>query len=106
MKSKVENKIKNTKKSWKEIPGGTLILEPGSSLNYKTGDWRTFRPVTDFKKCTHCMICWVDCPDGCIIVKNGKKLGTNYNYCKGCGVCAEECPVKCIQMKPESEFRK
>src|SRR4030043_264368 len=95
----------DAKKGWKEIPEGTLVLEPGSSLKYKTGEWRTFRPETDFKKCIQCLVCWINCPDACIIVKNQKKIGVNLDYCKGCGVCAEVCPVKCIKMVEESKYR-
>ena len=93
------------KKTWKQIPDGGLIIEPGSSVNYLTGDWRTFRPIRDEKRCTNCMICWMVCPDSCVIAKNGKISHTDYDYCKGCGVCAKECPVKCIEMKHEEEFR-
>ena len=50
------------------------------------------------------MQCWVICPDDAIIVKDGKKIGTNLDFCKGCGLCADICPVKCIEMKRESEF--
>jgi len=93
------------KPGWKELPDGGKILEPGNSAKYKTGDWRTFRPVWDESKCTHCMICWMTCPDSAIPVKDGKRLATDLDHCKGCGICAEVCPVKCIQMKKESEFR-
>jgi pyruvate ferredoxin oxidoreductase delta subunit len=93
------------KKNWKQIPIGGLIIEPGNSVGYKTGDWRSFRPIRDDKKCTHCMMCWLYCPDMCMIVKEGKIDYTDYDYCKGCGICAEVCPVKCIQMKEEDEFR-
>lgn len=93
------------KKNWKEIPQGGLILEAGNSVNYKTGDWRTFRPIRDETKCTNCMLCWLYCPDMCINVKDQKISDTDYDFCKGCGVCAKVCPVKCIQMKPEEEFR-
>lgn len=95
----------NNKKNWKEIPQGGLILDAGNSINYKTGDWRTFRPVRDEVKCTNCMLCWLYCPDSCIIVKDQKISHTDYDFCKGCGVCAKICPVKCIQMKSEEEFR-
>lgn len=93
------------KKSWKEIPDGGLILDAGNSINYKTGDWRTFRPIRDDKKCTNCMLCWLYCPDSCIKANDGKIGNTDYDFCKGCGVCAKVCPVKCITMKPEEEFR-
>ncbi|HFE53859.1 MAG TPA: ferredoxin, partial [Bacteroidetes bacterium] len=32
-------------KTWKEIPIGGNILEPGNSIEYETGSWRTFKPV-------------------------------------------------------------
>ncbi len=92
------------KKGWKEIPIG-LVLEAGSSLNFETGDWRSDKPVWDEKKCTHCLLCWVYCPDSAIIVENGKVKGIDMRYCKGCGICAEECPpkVKAITMVREEK---
>ncbi|MCS7286933.1 MAG: 4Fe-4S binding protein [Anaerolineae bacterium] len=81
-------------KGWKELPIGAVVLEPGSSAENKTGTWRSQRPVRDEEKCTHCMICWVYCPDSAVIVKDGKVQGFDYDYCKGCGICAHECPVK------------
>ncbi len=93
------------KKTWKQIPEGGLIIEAGNSTDYKTGDWRTFRPIRDEKKCTQCMMCWIYCPDNCIIAKDGKLDRTDFDFCKGCGICAEICPVKCIEMKEEDDFR-
>ncbi len=55
-------------KTWKEIPIGGKILEAGNSKEYKTGDWRTFRPIHIPEKCTNCMICWMICPDSCVNV--------------------------------------
>ena len=80
------------------------IAEGGTMSRLNTGTWRTFCPVTDFEKCIHCMMCWIACPDSAIIVKNGKKVGTDMQYCKGCGVCATECPVDCIAIVLESEI--
>lgn len=85
-------------KSWREIPIGSRLTKPGSSLEYKTGSWRTFRPVIDMQKCNRCMICFIYCPDSCI---NPEDYGVNYDYCKGCGICAHECPLRCIQMVEE-----
>jgi len=81
------------KLSWKELPEGD-ILEAGSSVNFKTGDWRTSKPIWSEEKCTSCFICWIYCPDGSIIVEDGKVKGINYDYCKGCGICAKVCPPK------------
>jgi len=89
------------KKTWKEIPIGGLITEGGTAKEYKTGDWRTFKPVVDHEKCINCLQCWIYCPDSCIKVKDGKMEGFNYEHCKGCGICAKVCPVKCIKMEKE-----
>ncbi|MDD5651249.1 MAG: 4Fe-4S binding protein [Candidatus Nanoarchaeia archaeon] len=84
-------------KGAKEIEiGGSL--ESGTSKEYKTGNWKTFKPKVDFNKCIQCMRCVMFCPDICIAAKNGKRLETNFDFCKGCGICAEVCPVKCIKM--------
>jgi len=88
-------------KGWKEIPEGGLILEPGNSMEYKTGSWRSQKPVRDEEKCTNCLICWAYCPDSAIIVENGKIKEINYDYCKGCGICADECPKEAITMEVE-----
>ena len=75
-------------KSWKEIPIGGVITDVGNSVEYKTGDWRSYRPVWDEKKCNNCKVCWVYCPDGSIVIKNGVMTGIDLDHCKGCGICA------------------
>jgi len=95
------------KRSSSEIPVGGLIEQAGSSKHFKTGDWRSFRPVIDEPKCINCMFCVVYCPENCIKVKEDSKRGEiNIDYCKGCGICMNVCPVKCIAMKEEAEFLK
>ncbi|RJS91814.1 4Fe-4S dicluster domain-containing protein [Candidatus Bathyarchaeota archaeon] len=89
-----------SKPGWRSIPIAGILLEPGSALKYKTGDWRAFRPVIDKEKCVNCLLCWIYCPDGAII-REEKKVSVNYEYCKGCGICANECPVKAITMVEE-----
>ena len=79
------------------------VAQGGTMAGLRTGSWRTYMPITDFDKCTHCMICWILCPDSAVVVKDGKKLGTNLQYCKGCGICATECPAEAIEMKLESD---
>ncbi|HBQ28995.1 hypothetical protein HX99_06805 [Peptococcaceae bacterium SCADC1_2_3] len=85
---------------WKDIPIGTAIIEAGSSVKYLTGEWRNARPEHNKDKCTNCLLCWIYCPDGAIIVEDSQVTGINYDYCKGCGICAAECPpkVKAITM--------
>ncbi len=84
------------------MPGA--VGKAGTMGDLYTGSWRTYAPVTDFEKCTHCMLCWIFCPDSAIAVKDGKKLGTDFQYCKGCGICATECPADAIEMKFENEL--
>lgn len=105
-------------KTWKQIPIGGVITEAGGAKKFKTGAWRTKKPVTDKSKCINCMRCVIFCPDAAISVKplaglseeekNSIKVktevvldSTNYDVCKGCGICAEECPVKAIEMIKE-----
>ncbi len=83
-------------KGWKEVPIGGVV--PLSALEYKTGDWKVFRPVIDEEKCVKCGNCWMFCPDSAIEWDGEGVPKPNYEYCKGCGICAEECPVKAIKM--------
>lgn len=73
----------------------------GSTPMRKTGNWRLFRPVWDYEKCTKCMTCVARCPDGCIAVNEDGFPYTDYENCKGCMICAEECPVKAIYAERE-----
>jgi len=80
---------------------GAVIVEPGSSKNYKTGEWRTFKPLINNKKCTKCDLCYEYCPDSCIS-KTEEYPEIDYEYCKGCGICAYECPKDAIYLIPEA----
>jgi pyruvate ferredoxin oxidoreductase delta subunit len=91
------------KKKWRSLPIGGVVVTAGSAVDYDTGNWRTERPVIDLQRCTNCMICWVFCPEGTIIVKDGKVTGVDLEHCKGCGICALECPSKVIEMVKETE---
>jgi pyruvate ferredoxin oxidoreductase delta subunit len=88
------------KAGWKSLEPGAVVTEPGSSQNYKTGDWRAFRPVVTKEKCVNCLICWIYCPDSAII-RQEKWVEINYDFCKGCGICAKECPKNAISMGDE-----
>lgn len=81
-------------KNWKELPVGCVSFEPGNAVEYKTGGWRTFKPVWDKNKCIQCLGCWIMCPDSSIKVEDGKVVGIDYDHCKGCGICAAACPEK------------
>ncbi len=96
-----KKKKQDTKKlkGWKNIPIGGKILDAGNAVDYKTGGWRTYKPIRDESKCSNCLLCWIYCPDSAIIVKDGKVTGIDYEHCKGCGICAKECPPKCKAIK-------
>ncbi len=94
-----------TKKLWETVSPGGVIMDPGNSTLYETGSWRSLRPVINFDECTHCMICWIFCPDVSMTVENKRLTGVDLQHCKGCGICAEECPKKCIEMVQEITLR-
>jgi len=78
------------------------ISYPKIGASGKTGDWRTFKPVRDEKKCIRCMLCYVYCPEAVI----DKEINIDYDYCKGCGICANECPTGAIRMMEEASATK
>lgn len=85
---------------WHEHPTGATILEAGNAQQYKTGGWRTERPVRG-EKCNQCLQCWIFCPDTSVVVEDGKVVGFDLDHCKGCGICSEVCAVKAITMVDE-----
>ncbi len=89
--------------SWRKPTSGGVILEAGNAVDYVTGTWRAEKPVVDLAKCTHCMFCWLFCPDSSVVVADGRFVGFDLDHCKGCGICAVECPPKAIQMVPETQ---
>jgi len=89
------------KTGWTSLPIGGVLHEAGSSLKYKTGDWRAFKPLVNKEKCSNCLLCWIYCPDSAIL-RREKWVEVNYDYCKGCGICARECPLKVIEMVEEA----
>jgi pyruvate ferredoxin oxidoreductase delta subunit len=93
-------------KGWKELPFRTLVIEPGNTLEYETGSWRAMCPQVDSDKCTHCMFCWLFCPDASVKVENSKMAGFDLKHCKGCGICAEQCPSDAITMVEEHQAKK
>lgn len=92
-------------KGWREILPGGLVTEPGSSVAYETGTWRSSRPIRDEAKCSNCSVCWICCPEGAIEIENGTVVGIDLIHCKGCGICANECPRNAIRMVDESEAK-
>jgi pyruvate ferredoxin oxidoreductase delta subunit len=89
--------------SWKELQVGCVVVDPGNASEYKTGDWRSLRPVVDKEKCIQCGVCYLFCPDMAIGKTEDNYFVADLYYCKGCGICAKECFTGCIRMIPEEE---
>ena len=71
---------------------------------FKTGAWRSAKPVFLSEKCKQCGLCFPVCPDDAIPVgKDQLRKDFNYDYCKGCGVCAKVCPFGAIVMEEEEK---
>ena len=78
------------------------VVAGGTSLSYKTGNWRDQRPVIDYDRCKVCGICQEVCPDDAVRVED-ERYCIDYDYCKGCGICAHECTAEAIEMIPEEK---
>lgn len=87
--------------TWKDITPGGIITEAGNAEAFKTGDWRTSKPVWNSTKCKHCLFCWAVCPDNSIETESGKMTGIDYDHCKGCGVCTKQCKFGALEYIPE-----
>lgn len=73
-----------------------------TSVEVRTGLWRTVRPVIDYSRCNRCWwICSEFCPDSAIIVDAQRYPQIDYDHCKGCLVCVAQCPAHAIQAVPE-----
>jgi len=88
---------------WQDIEPGLTISVPGSSEEYKTGEWRSSCPVVDQSKCIKCGICYIFCPDMSIVQTEEGYFQADLFFCKGCGICAQECFTGCITMVDEEE---
>ncbi len=91
------------KMTWKDLEIGSIVTEPGSARQYKTGDWRSQRPTYDFTRCIKCAVCQLFCPEGCIQQNAEGYFEADLFYCKGCGICVRECPTWVITMVEEEE---
>jgi pyruvate ferredoxin oxidoreductase gamma subunit len=72
------------------------VLHTGNSALRHTGDWRTYRPSIDYKRCTDCMICYAYCPESAMSVGEDGRVLIDYDNCKGCMICMTECPLRAI----------
>lgn len=99
--SKTNDKLQKQENSL-DITMGGMITEAGNSQKFKTGDWRSVRPIFIKEKCKQCLLCCPMCPDSSIPVnEEGKRVEFDYDHCKGCGICANVCPFDAIEMEAD-----
>jgi pyruvate ferredoxin oxidoreductase gamma subunit len=82
--------------------GTASVASSPNTPTRKTGDWRVRRPVIDLERCTHCWICFANCPDGAITLGAADTPQIDYGVCKGSLICAEECPIDAIETPRET----
>jgi pyruvate ferredoxin oxidoreductase gamma subunit len=74
-----------------------------TSVQVRTGLWRTMRPVIDHEHCNRCTwVCTTFCPDGAIHVDAEGAPRIDYDHCKGCLICVAVCPPHAIAAVPEA----
>jgi pyruvate ferredoxin oxidoreductase gamma subunit len=74
-----------------------------TSVQVRTGLWRTLRPVIDRDLCRRChWVCGSLCPDGAISVDDEGAPRIDLDHCKGCMVCMAVCPPHAIHAVPEA----
>jgi pyruvate ferredoxin oxidoreductase delta subunit len=102
--SKKELRVPASDVNWKDITIGGTIDSAGNAHLFKTGDWRSMKPIWLQEKCKQCLLCYPVCPDTSILIdENGKRTEFDYDHCKGCGVCVKVCPFKAIDFVEESK---
>jgi pyruvate ferredoxin oxidoreductase gamma subunit len=81
--------------------GSPSVYESGNTILKKTGNWRLFKPVIDYDRCSRCRACFVHCPHSCISLDESGYPQIDYENCKGCFTCMDECPKKVISKERE-----
>ncbi len=96
---------------WIETPfeavgrAAPTIHAAATSVEVKTGLWRTLRPVIDYSRCNRCWwVCSTFCPDGAIEVRTEGTPKIDYDHCKGCLICVSKCPPHAIEAVAEHEL--
>jgi pyruvate ferredoxin oxidoreductase gamma subunit len=95
---------------WVELPfdaarvSAPTIHAAATSVEVRTGLWRTMRPVIDYEHCNRCSwVCSTLCPDGAIAVEADRTPRIDLDHCKGCMICTAVCPPHAIRAVPERE---
>jgi pyruvate ferredoxin oxidoreductase gamma subunit len=93
---------------WIDLPfedaraSAPAIHAGATSVEVRTGLWRTLRPVIDYDRCNRCWwVCSTFCPDGAIDVDAEGRPHIDYDHCKGCMICVAQCPPHAISALAE-----
>ncbi len=80
------------------------IYAAATSVEVRTGLWRTLRPVIDYARCNRCWwVCGSFCPDSAIDLGDQGYPQIDYDHCKGCMICVAQCPPHAISAIPETD---
>ena len=95
---------------WIEVPtddvsvAGPAIYKSATSVEVRTGLWRTMRPVIDHERCNRCTwVCGSFCPDSAISVGDDGYPRIDLDHCKGCLICVAQCPPHAIEAIAEAD---
>ena len=95
---------------WIDMPAddvslsGPAIHGGVTSVQVRTGLWRTMRPVIDYARCRKCTwVCGSFCPDSAISVADDGRPVIDLDHCKGCMICVAQCPPHAIEAIPEED---
>jgi len=98
------------KPDWIDIPfdeariSAPTIHGALTSVEVKTGLWRTMRPLINYDLCNRCWwICSSFCPDTAINIDEENYPQIDYEHCKGCLICVAQCPPHAITAVAESD---
>ena len=51
----------NSSTHWEDITPGGTIYDAGNARKFKTGDWRSHKPIFLSEKCKQCGLCFPVC---------------------------------------------
>ncbi len=93
---------------WVDVPfedariSAPAIHAAATSVEVKTGLWRTLRPVIDRGRCRRCWwMCTTFCPDSVMSLDAEGYPVIDYDHCKGCLICYAQCHNHAIEAVPE-----
>ncbi|MBC8338919.1 MAG: 2-oxoacid:acceptor oxidoreductase family protein [Alphaproteobacteria bacterium] len=95
---------------WVDLPldpadvASPSIYATATSVQVRTGLWRTMRPVLEPDLCKKCVwVCGSLCPDGVISADADGYPEIDYDHCKGCMICVVQCPPHALTAVPEGQ---